>query len=346
MIYNSLGNTDLRVSQICLGTMTWGRQNTEEDAHQQLDYALTRGINFIDTAEVYAVPTSAETQGLTEQYIGTWIKARKKRDDFFLASKIVGPSSRITWMRENLNFSREQIIEALNNSLARLQTDYLDLYQLHWPERATNFFGKLGYEHDAEEKWTENFLDILESLNEQVNAGKIRYIGLSNETAWAVMKYLHWSDTRGLPRIQSVQNPYNLLNRSYEVGLAEVSIREKVSGLAYSPMAFGLLSGKYHLKQDTPNDRINQFKDLPRYSGDQAWKATQAYLDVARKYGISLAKLSLAFVNSRPFIDSNIIGATTMSQLEENIDSIEVHLSGEMIADINKVYEIYSHPAP
>ena len=346
MIYNKLGDTDLLVSQICLGSMTWGCQNSEEEAHQQLDYAIDQGINFIDTAEIYAVPTSKETQGLTEKFIGSWIKGRRKRHDFILASKIVGPMPRITWVRPNLNFSRKQITEAIDGSLKRLQTDYLDLYQLHWPERNTNFFGKLGYEHDANESWKENFLEIIESLTEQINLGKIRYIGISNETAWAVMKYLHLSVLHHLPRIQSVQNPYNLLNRSYEVGLAEVSMRERVSGLAYSPLAFGLLSGKYHLKKDNPNDRMNQFKQLPRYSGDQAWKATSAYLDVANKYGLSLAKLSLAFVNSRPFIDSNIIGATNMDQLKENIDSMEVHLSKEMIEDINAVHARYSNPAP
>jgi aryl-alcohol dehydrogenase-like predicted oxidoreductase len=249
-------------------------------------------------------------------------------------------------MRPNLGYTKSQIIEALEKSLSRLETDYLDLYQLHWPERNTNFFGKLGYQHDEKEDWQENFFEILESLTEQIKLGKIRYIGLSNETPWGVMKYLHLAKMHDLARIQSVQNPYNLLNRSYEVGLAEISMRERVSGLAYSPMAFGLLSGKYHLKEDTPNDRINQFKQLSRYNSKPTWKATQRYLNIASQYGISLVKLSLAFVNSRPCIDSNIIGATSMEQLEENIESLEVHLSKEMVEDINRVHAEISNPAP
>ncbi len=249
MNYNVLGRTDLKVSQICLGTMTWGQQNSEAEAHEQLDYALSNGVNFIDTAEAYAVPVCRETSGFTEQYIGSWIKKRGRRDDFILASKIIGPAP-YDWIRPSLDFNRGSILAAIDTSLQRLQTDYLDLYQLHWPERKTNFFGTLGYEHASDDPWEENFEEILETMQDLIKVGKVRHIGVSNETPWGAMKYLQISALKNLPRIQSVQNPYNLLNRSYEVGLAEVSMRESVGCLAYSPMAFGLLSGKYHQKKD------------------------------------------------------------------------------------------------
>ncbi len=346
MIYEQLGDTDLRVSKICLGTMTFGEQNTEAEAHQQLDYALSQGINFVDTAEVYAVPVSAETYTLTEQYIGSWLARRGGREDIILASKIVGPGSHLTWVRPSIDFKPASIRTALEGSLKRLQTDYLDLYQLHWPERRTNFFGKLGYLHDPNDPWSDNFLEILHCLRDLISEGKIRHFGISNETAWGAMRYLHLAEMHDLPRLVSIQNPYSLLNRSYEVGLAEISIREQAGLLAYSPLAFGLLSGKFHLKQDSPRDRLNRFKEMKRYNNTESWNATAKYLEIAQKYGISLAKLSLAFVNTRPFLTSSIIGATTMEQLKENIESIEVHLSKEMEADINEVHKEFSNPAP
>lgn len=346
MEYSVLGNTDLKVSKICLGTMTFGGQNTETEAHEQLDFAVDQGVNFIDTAELYAVPRSAETQGLTEKYIGTWIQKRGKRDDVILATKIVGPDNAITWIRPNPGFSHHQIREAVDNSLSRLQTDYIDLYQLHWPERKANFFGRLGYDHQPDDSWQENFEEILLIFEDLIKEGKIRYVGLSNETPWGVMRYLQLAETQNLPRIQSVQNPYNLLNRSYEVGLAEISIREEVGCLAYSPLAFGLLSGKYHEKKDLPRDRLNRFKDLSRYSAEVTWKATASYLEVAKKYNASLTQMSLAFVNTRPFVTSNIIGATTMEQLRENIESISFELTKDMVQDINTVHASISNPAP
>ncbi|MCL4109159.1 UNVERIFIED_CONTAM: hypothetical protein GTU68_028340 [Idotea baltica] len=325
--------------------MTWGQQNTESEAHEQLDYALDNGVNFIDTAEAYAVPVCKETSGFTEQYIGSWIKNRGHRDDFILASKIIGPAP-YDWIRPSLDFNRDSILAAIEGSLRRLQTDYLDLYQLHWPERKSNFFGTLGYEHDATDSWTENFEEILATMQELIVAGKIRHVGVSNETAWGTMKYLDVSSAKNLPRIQSVQNPYNLLNRSYEVGLAEVSMRESVGGLAYSPMAFGLLSGKYHEKKDQPENRLNQFEKLSRYASDECWQATQEYLNIAEKYGVSLSQMSLAFVSSRPFITANIIGATSMTQLKENIESSKLVLTDEMLKDINEVHRRISNPAP
>jgi len=346
MIYETLGPTDLKVSKICLGTMTFGEQNTESEAHEQLNYALDQGINFIDTAEVYAVPTNKKTQGLTEKYIGSWLTMSRKRKDIVLATKIVGPSPAITWVRPTLTFNPSQIREAVEGSLRRLQTDYIDLYQLHWPERKTNFFGNLGYEHKEDDPWQDNFQEILACFQDLIKVGKIRHAGISNETAWGAMRYLHLSTTLDLPRIASIQNPYNLLNRSFEVGLAEVAMREWLGLLAYSPMAFGLLSGKFHEKKDTARDRINQFKQLSRYNNAGSWKATTRYLEIAKKYGLSLAKMSLAFINSRPFVTSNIIGATTMTQLKEDIDSIHVHLSKEMITDIEEVHKEISNPAP
>ena len=346
MIYTALGNTDLSVSKICLGTMTFGEQNSESDAHDQMDYAFEQGINFFDTAEIYAIPPKKETYGLTEQYVGSWLKARSLRNKIVLATKIVGPGSHLTWVRPRLNFDPSSIRQALEGSLNRLQTDYIDLYQLHWPERKTNFFGKLGYHHDSTDPWVDNFQEILQCFQELIQEGKIRHVGLSNETPWGVMRVLHLAEKHDLPRIVSIQNPYNLLNRSYEVGLAEISMREQLGLLAYSPMAFGLLSGKYHDHLDQSRDRLNQFEAMSRYSSTESWDATTEYLAIAKKYGLSLAKLSLAYVNTRPFLTSNIIGATTLEQLKENIESTQVHLSKEMIRDIEDVHKKFSNPAP
>ena len=344
MEFRKLGTTDIDVSVICLGTMTWGEQNTEGEAHEQLSFAVDQGINFIDTAELYPVPARGETHGRTEAYIGTWLNQRGKRDDLILASKICGPGPYTKHIREDNDYSARSIEEALNKSLKRLQTDYLDLYQIHWPARATNFFGSRGYYH--REGWENNIQEILEGLEKVIKAGKVRYVGISNETPWGMMEYLKNSAARGLPRIQSVQNPYNLLNRTYEVGLAEMSIREKAGLLAYSPMAFGFLSGKYHKGMDQPKDRINQFSSMARYKSDQCHLATAKYLEIAEKYDLSLAQMSLAWVNQQKFLTANIIGATSMEQLKENIDSIHVKLDKQIIKEINSIHSAIPNPAP
>ena len=345
MIYDQLGQTKLQVSKICLGTMTFGEQNTEAEGHEQLDYALDQGVNFIDTAEMYAVPGRKETQGSTEQIIGNWIAKRKNRDKFILATKVTGPS-KMTWIRNPLRFTRKQITTAIEGSLQRLQTDYVDLYQLHWPERKTNFFGKRSFVYDSSDPWADNFLDILETLRDLQQAGKIRHFGISNETPWGTMRYLQEADKHDLPRCMSVQNPYSILNRSYEVGMAEISIREKCGLLAYSPLAFGLLSNKYHEGMDTARDRLNKFKQMSRYNHQTAREAASAYYELARENGMSLAQMALAFVNSRPFVTSNIIGATTMQQLRENIASIDITLSDSIIQGIEAIQDRIPNPAP
>jgi aryl-alcohol dehydrogenase-like predicted oxidoreductase len=345
MDYLSLGKSGLKVSRICLGTMTWGEQNTETEAHGQLDYALAEGINFIDTAEMYPVPARPDTYGLTEKYIGNWIEKRKNRDKFILASKACGPGPK--WIRNNPAFDKKQLTDALEGSLSRLKTDYIDLYQLHWPERSTNFFGKLGYNHPKEDKWDDNILEILRVLSDFIKAGKIRHIGLSNETPWGTMHFLHLAKQNKLPEIVSVQNPYSLLNRTYEIGLAEISHRESIGLLAYSPLAFGVLSGKYYNGNTPENARLIKFKDkLPRYNGELSRKASNLYTDLANESGISPAQLALAFVNSRSFLASNIIGATTMDQLKENIDSINVNLSPETLKKIEEIHLKIPNPAP
>ncbi len=346
MEYQNLGTTDIKVSKICLGTMTFGEQNTEAEGHAQLDYALDRGINFIDTAELYSIPPDAKTQGSTERIVGSWIKDRKNRDKFVLATKVTGPSQRLTYIRNPLQFNRDQITTAIDGSLRRLQTDYVDLYQLHWPERKTNFFGQRGYKHDPDDQWEDNFAEVLETLQDLIKVGKIRHFGLSNETPWGAMHVLRLSETKKLPRCMSIQNPYSLLNRTYEVGLAEISIRESTGLLAYSPLAFGLLSGKYHRGTADSNARLNKFKVMDRYNGELTQKAAGLYLKIAKKYAVSLAQLSLAFVTSRPFLTSNIIGATTLEQLKENIDSINLQLTEEMLQDIESVHKVLPSPAP
>ncbi len=346
MKYTILGNTDIQVSKICLGTMTFGEQNTEEDAHIQLNYAISKGINFIDTAELYAVPSTAENNGLTEKYIGTWLKDRTDRDQLIIATKIAGPATFAKYIRDPLRFTPDQIRIAIEGSLQRLQTDYVDLYQLHWPERKTNFFGKLGYVHDTSDEWEDNMLEILQTFSTLIQEGKIRYFGVSNETPWGMMRYLHLADKHDLPRCVSIQNPYSLLNRTFEVGLAEIAIREQAGLLAYSPMAFGLLSGKYH-QDEKPNDaRLTLYPRMARYNGHLSYDATSKYIQIAEKYGFTLAQLSLAFVNSQPFLTSNIIGATTMDQLKENIDSIDIELSEDILKEIDEVHTEIPNPAP
>ena len=346
MNYKKFGNTDLNVSTICLGTMTWGEQNTQKDAFEQMNYSLDSGINFFDAAEIYPSPCRKETYGETEKIIGNWFHQEKKRDKIILASKIAGPG--LTWIRNGgQNFSEQKIKKALDDSLKRLQTDYIDLYQLHWPERNTNYFGKLGYEHNVEEKKWNDFKSILEILKKFINQGKIRYIGLSNETAWGLSKFLEISKIYELPKMMSVQNPYNLLNRTYEVGLAEISIREKSGLLAYSPLAFGFLTGKYRNNNLPDGSRMKLFGDFfPRYKSTNSTKAIEDYYKIAKKYNLSLAQMSLSFINSRTFVTSNIIGATTMGQLKENVGSFKIKLDKETIEEINSIHKNNPNPAP
>jgi aryl-alcohol dehydrogenase-like predicted oxidoreductase len=339
-----LGNTDLDVSVICLGTMTWGEQNTEAEAHSQLDLALERGVNFIDTAELYPVPPMAETRGRTESIIGAWIKRTGRRERVVLASKVSGPGEWVSYIRGGPRLERAHMTEALEDSLRRLNTEYLDLYQVHWPARPTNFFGNLGYTHEEDPDATP-IEETLETLDHFVRQGKVRHVGVSNETPWGVMEYLRLARERGWPRIVSIQNPYNLLNRSFEVGLAEMAIREQVGLMAYSPMGFGVLSGKY--LDDVPaNARITLFPRFSRYSNEQGVEATRAYVELARAHGLSPAQMALAFVNSRPFLTSTIIGATTLDQLEEDIGSAELNLSDEVLEAIERIHLRHPNPCP
>ena len=343
MKYNVLPNTDIKVSKICLGTMTYGRQNSEDDGHQQLDYALEKGFNFIDTAEMYPVPAEATRYGNTESIIGSWIKKSGKRNDIVLATKIAGPGDYTKHIRTT-GFSENALNEAVENSLKRLQTDFIDLYQLHWPDRNTNKFGVRGFKPMTNEKWEDNFKEVLHSLDKIIKSGKIRHIGLSNENPWGMMRFLEESKN-DLPRMITIQNPYSLLNRQFEVGNAEVSIRENVGLLAYSPLGCGVLSGKYIQKKDEENSRLNLFKRFVRYSSNQSTEATKMYLEIAQKNGISLTKMALAFINQQPFVTSNIIGATNLSQLQENIDSVEIELNTDVLKEIDSVHETIPDPA-
>lgn len=340
-----LGSTDINVSLICLGTMTWGEQNTEQEAFEQLDLAVSEGINFIDVAEMYPVPPRADTQGRTEQYLGNWLARRGRRDDLVIASKVAGPGNGLSYLRDGPRLTRDHIRQACDDSLKRLQTDYIDLYQVHWPDRHTNFFGKLGYAHDPEEQATP-IEETLSTLDELVKEGKIRHIGLSNETPWGAMEYLRLSRERGWPRAVSIQNPYNLLNRSYEVGMAEVSHREHAGLLAYSPLAFGMLSGKYLDGQRPPKSRLTLFERFSRYSGGRAEAATLAYVNLAMEYDLSPVQLALAWVNSRDFVASNIVGATTLEQLRENIGSAGITLDSEVIDAVEVIHQEFTYPCP
>ncbi len=340
-----LGRTGLEVSVICLGTMTWGEQNSEAEAFEQMDYAVAQGVNFFDTAELYAVPARAETYGLTESYIGNWLKSRKARDQIILATKVAGLSGRFTWIREgNARLDRRNIRQALEGSLRRLQTDYIDLYQLHWPDRKTNFFGQANYVHDPTDVFTP-LEDTLEALDELVIEGKVRHIGVSNETPWGLMRYLALAEKKGYPRMASIQNPYSLLNRLFEIGLAEVAMREDVGLLAYSPLGCGVLSGKY-LEGNPPGARLTLWGEyFDRYSNPQATAATREYVALARRHGLTPAQLALAFVNQRDFVASNIIGATRMAQLKENIASVQLRLSPEILAEIEAIHERHPNPS-
>ena len=345
MNYKKLGNTDLDVSTICLGTMTWGEQNSQKEGFEQMDYALDKGINFFDTAELYSVPPKKETFGHTETIIGNWFKKTNKRDKIILASKVSGP------MREYVRgggnqYGEKNITVALEESLKRLKTDYIDLYQLHWPERNTNMFGRLGYEHKDDDKWNK-FEDVLKNLKKFIDQGKVRHVGLSNETAWGAQKYLEISKDHNLPRMMSIQNPYNLLNRTYEVGLAEVSIREQIGLLAYSPLASGYLSGKYRNNQMPKNSRVSLDPDFwSRYNKPNTDVAVDAYFKIAKKYNLDLAQMSLKFCEIQPFMTSVIIGATKMQQLKTDIESVNVNLPEEIIKEINEVQKIYPNPCP
>ncbi|MEX2517405.1 MAG: NADP(H)-dependent aldo-keto reductase [Gammaproteobacteria bacterium] len=346
MNYRKLGHTDIDVSEICLGTMTWGEQNSEADAHEQLDYAVSQGINFIDTAELYPVPPVAETQGRTEEYIGSWLAKRKDRDRLIIASKVCARADWVPYLRDGKTaLDKPNIETALDASLNRLQTDYLDLYQLHWPERKTNYFGQLGYDHDPGQGGVP-IAETLGVLGDLVKAGKIRHIGLSNETPWGMLEFLCVAEQEGLPRIVSIQNPYNLLNRTFEVGLAEIALREQAGLLAYSPLGFGVLSGKYLNGQFPDGARLTLFKRFSRYTNREALIATEAYAELARELNMSLVDLALAFVQSRPFVTSTIIGATSMAQLRQNIATAGMQLTDDMFSRIEAIHTRQPNPSP
>ena len=344
MNYKKLGNTDLNVSTICLGTMTWGEQNTQNEAFEQMDYSLDNGVNFWDTAELYAVPPKAETYGHTETIIGNWFEKTKKRKDVILASKVGGPSRKYMRNGEN-SFTGKNLENALHGSLKRLKTDYIDLYQLHWPERNVNNFGRLGYEH-KENDWNK-FEDVLENLKKFIEEGKIRYVGLSNETPWGVMNYLQLAKDKDLPRMMSIQNPYSLLNRSYEVGLAEVSIRENIGCLSYSPLASGYLTGKYRNKQFPKGSRMERDFDFwTRYRKPNMEEAVEDYYKISQKFELDMSQMSIKFCEVQDFMTSVIIGATTMEQLKTNVESVKVNLDSEVIKEINNVQKKYPNPCP
>lgn len=346
MKYTHLPHTEIEVSKICLGTMTWGNQNTEEEGHDQMNFALEQGVNFFDTAELYPVPAKAELYGHTEKIIGNWFKKTGNRDKIVLASKIAGNGDYTKFIRTT-GFSRESIISAVEGSLQRLQTDYIDLYQLHWPERNTNYFGKRGYQHDISDHWQDNFHQVLETLRDLIREGKIRHVGVSNETPWGTMRYIEESKVHAtLPRSITIQNPYSLLNRLFEVGLSEIALREKIGLLAYSPLGFGALSGKYLGGRLPEGSRVALFPNYNRYNGEIATSATQKYYELAQANDLSLAQMSLAFVNSRSFVTSNIIGATSLKQLKENISSIDVELSEEVLKGIETIHNQIPNPAP
>ncbi len=344
MDYTKLPHTSLEVSKIALGTMTFGEQNSPAEAFQQLDYALERGVNLIDTAEMYPVPPSAKTQGLTETYIGNWLEKSSKREKIILATKVAGPRS-VSYIRDNMALDHRNIHQAIDDSLRRLKTDYIDLYQLHWPQRQTNTFGQLNYPYpDTQEEVT--LIESLEAMSDLVRMGKVRYIGVSNETPWGLMSYLRLADKHALPRMVSIQNPYNLLNRSFEVGLSEISHHEGVKLLAYSPLAFGTLSGKYLHGAKPKGARCSRYERFQRYFTPQGIAATEAYVNLAHEFNLDPAQMALAFVNQRPFVATNIIGATTLEQLKANIDSVELTLSTELLERINHIAVQYSNPCP
>lgn len=345
MKYTNLPNTNIKVSKLCLGTMTFGNQNTEAEGHAQMDYAFEKGINFFDTAELYPVPATAETSGRTSKIVGSWIKKTGNRDKIILASKIAGPGDYTAHIRTT-GFSPEAIREAVNLELERLQTDYIDLYQLHWPERQTNMFGIRDYKHNPKDKWEDNFNEVLQTLDEVIKEGKIRQVGISNEKAWGAMRYLEESNKHNLPRMITIQNAFSLLNRVFEGDMAEVAIRENIGLLAYSPMAFGVLSGKYIKGIAEENSRLKMHPRFARYSSEQSTEATKKYLKIAEDHNMSLAQMSLAFVTQQPFLTSTIIGASSVDQLSENIESINIELDVDLLGKINAVHAVIPNPAP
>jgi len=346
MKYNRIGRTDIEVSRTCIGTMTFGRQNTETEAHEQLDLAFDRGVNFVDTAEMYPFPAEEKTFNRTEEIVGSWMKARKNRDRVVLATKIAGPSASYRTIRGgNLKHSREHIAGAVDQSLKSLGTDTIDLYQLHWPDRATNFFGRLGYEHKEDDDCTP-LEETLTALADQVKAGKIRAIGVSNETPWGLMKFIELSERLGLPRMASIQNPYNLLNRTFEIGLAEAAIREDCGLLAYSPLAFGVLSGKYLSGARPPGARLTRFPNFKRYLNPAAEQAAAAYVALARENGMDPSTMAIAFVNSRRFLTSTLLGATTMEQLQADLAAEDLVLSDDIVRAIEAIHRDHPNPAP
>ena len=345
MKYTLLPGTDVKISQICLGTMTFGQQNSEADGHSQIDLALDKGINFIDTAEMYAVPAREKTYGSTEEIIGSWLKKSGKRNEVVLATKIAGPNRGLAHVREDLSFNDATIRLSVEKSLQRLQTDHIDLYQLHWPERNVNYFGQRGFKI-KEESWEDNIQQVLETLKDLIDEGKIKHFGLSNETPWGLMRFLEESRKHDLPKIVTTQNPYSLLNRSFEVGLAEVCHRENVGLLAYSPLAFGVLSGKFLTGEAHPDARINLFPNFSRYNSENTRKASALYNEIAKDNNLTLTEMSLAFIRQQQFVASTIIGATTLEQLEENINTVDVVLSDEILMQIEKVQDLVPDPAP
>ena len=345
MKFKKLGTTDLEVSLICLGTMTWGTQNSEKDAFEQMDYSITKGINFFDTAELYSVPPNSDSYGKTEVMIGNWFEKRKNREKVILATKVAGPGC--NWIRGGgNNFDEKTIGKAIDGSLRRLKTDYIDLYQLHWPERSTNYFGQRDYTIDSDEGDWNSFENVLRALEKFIKSGKIRYIGMSNETPYGLSRYIELSKSKKLPRMMSVQNPYNLVNRTYEIGMSEISIREKCGLLVYYPLATGALSGKYRNGKMPKNSRQALFKGWERHLNPLAMKAYEEYYKLAKENNMTMAQLAQAFVNTRPFVTSNIIGATTMDQLKENIDSVNIELTDEIIDKINIIHNNNPNPSP
>lgn len=346
MLYRELGPDKKKVSKICLGTMTWGKQNTQKEAHDQLDFAFERGVNFIDTAEMYPIPPQEKTYSLTESYIGSWKMLQQVREEIFLASKVVGPMPHATYIRNGeTRLDKKNIMKALDDGLRRLNTDYLDLYQLHWPDRKTNFFGVRGYSHQDQAPMTHPE-QTLEVLSEIYESGKVKSFGLSNETPWGAMTFLKLSEQKNFPRMLTIQNPYSLLNRTYEVGLAEVSMRENLQLLAYSPLGFGVLSGKYLGVENPQNARLSLFRGYTRYSNINAITATQKYVELAKQHGLIASQMALQFVTTREFTGATIIGATNLKQLEENINSTDIHLSDEVLAGIEDIHTQYPNPSP
>ena len=345
MKFRKLGTTDIDVSLICLGTMTWGTQNTEKDAFEQMDYAVSQGINFFDTAEIYSVPPTSDSYGKTEVMIGNWFEKRKNRDKIILASKVAGPGC--GWIRGGgNNFDEKKIGEAIDASLKRLKTDYIDLYQLHWPERSTNYFGSRDFLYNNKEGNWNSFESILEALEKFIKSGKIRHIGMSNETPYGLSRYLEISKNKGAPRMMSVQNPYNLVNRTYEIGMSEISIREKCGLLVYYPLAAGGLSGKYRNGKMPKDSRMALFKGWERHLNPLAMKAYDKYYNLAKDFNLTMVQLAQSFVNSRPFVTSNIIGATTMDQLKENVESINIEFTDEMMERVNEIHNNNPNPSP